>query len=97
MATTTRALANAGLLTIATASLLSIGCATGGGLRPSIGSGSGFGAGARPDFGRRFEETAPKIGEVMPNLQIYDADGKELWLHDALRGHPSVLILGCLT
>ena len=95
MATTTRALANAGLLTIATASLLSIGCATGGELRPSIGS--GFGAGARPDFGRRFEETAPKIGEVMPNLQIYDADGKELWLHDALRGHPSVLILGCLT
>ena len=93
MATTTRALANAGLLTIATASLLSIGCATGGGPRPSI----GFGAGARPDFGRRFEETAPKIGEVMPHLQIYDADGKELWLHDALRGHPSVLILGCLT
>ncbi len=93
MATTTRTLANAGLLTIATASLLSIGCATGGGPRPSI----GFGAGARPDFGRRFEETAPKIGEVMPNLQIYDADGKELWLHDALRGHPSVLILGCLT
>ena len=93
MSTTTRALANAGLLSIATASLVSLGCAMGGGPSPSIGSG----AGARADVSRRFEQTAPKVGEVMPNLQIYDANGKEIWLHDALRGHPSVLILGCLT
>ena len=49
------------------------------------------------EAGQRFERTAPKVGEQMPNLQIYDAEGEEIWLHDVLRGHPSVLILGCLT
>ena len=53
--------------------------------------------GPRQEAEERFERTAPKIGEQMPNLQIYDAEGKEIWLHDALTGHPSVLILGCLT
>ena len=57
----------------------------------------GAGADLAREVGRGFERTAPKLGEQMPNLRIYDADGKEIWLHDALRGHPSVLILGCLT
>ena len=47
-----------------------------------------FAAPARTDF------TTIVRGE---GAIVYDADGKELWLHDALRGHPSVLILGCLT
>ena len=57
----------------------------------------GPGAGMAHEAGQRFERTAPKVGELMPNLQIYDAEGEEIWLHDVLRGHPSVLILGCLT
>jgi len=93
MSTSTRTLAGAGLLSLATAGLLSLGCVTGGQAQPAVGSG----AGARSDFGGRFEQAAPKIGEAMPNLQIYDADGKEIWLNDVLRGHPSVIILGCLT
>ena len=57
----------------------------------------GGGADVARQVGQRFERTAPKVGELMPNLQIYDADGKAIWLHDVLKGHPSVLILGCLT
>ena len=75
------------------AGLLSFGLATAALSQPPFGSDGDV---AR-QVGQRFERTAPKVGEQMPNLQIYDADGKEIWLHDALRGHPSVLILGCLT
>ena len=75
---------------IATCSLLGIALASAAAAQPA-------GGGAAQAVAGRFEQTAPDIGEQMPNLQIYDADGKEIWLHDALRGHHSVLILGCLT
>lgn len=45
---------------------------------------------------KRFEN-APKIGETLPDITLYDPDGKEVSLHEALTGHYTVLILGCLT
>ena len=85
MSIPTRALSAAGLLTLS----LAIAAAA----QPPTGPG----AGAAREASQRFERAAPKVGETMPNLQIYGADGKQIWLHDELRGHPSVLILGCLT
>ena len=75
------------------AGLLTAGVALAAAAQPPTGPGAGM---AREES-QRFDRTAPKVGRVMPNLQIYDADGKQVWLHDELRGHPSVLILGCLT
>ena len=58
--------------------------------------------GRRPSGGRgfvtqRFLETAPDIGEPMPEATVYDADGKTHELGELLKGHYSVLVLGCLT
>ena len=46
---------------------------------------------------RRFEATAPAVGESLPDLSVYDASGKERRLGDLLQGHYSVIVLGCLT
>lgn len=45
----------------------------------------------------RFEAAAPEVGEPMPNVEIHDAQGNKIWLHDVLKGHYTVLVLGCLT
>jgi len=45
----------------------------------------------------RFEATAPAIGERLPDLMVFDADGKELQLGELLRKHYTVIVLGCLT
>ncbi len=46
---------------------------------------------------RRFEATAPAVGESLPDLTVYDAGGKELQLGQLLQGHYTVIVLGCLT
>ncbi len=46
---------------------------------------------------RNFEASAPAVGELMPNLPVYDRDGQESRLAALLDGHFTVLILGCLT
>ncbi len=46
---------------------------------------------------RNFEASAPAVGELMPNLPVYDRDGQEARLPALLDGHVTVLILGCLT
>ena len=48
-------------------------------------------------MGRGFGGDVPAAGELMPDLPVYDADGNEVRLRDLLRGHYTVLILGCLT
>ena len=58
---------------------------------------SGPSAEAGQFVGRRFDETAPKLGEKMPNVKLFDSNGGEVWLHDVLIGHRTVLLLGCLT
>lgn len=46
---------------------------------------------------RNFEANAPAVGELMPNLPVFDRDGQELRLPALLDGRVTVLILGCLT
>ena len=46
---------------------------------------------------RSFEASAPAVGELVPNLPVYDRDGLELRLPALLDGRFTVLILGCLT
>ena len=46
---------------------------------------------------RRFEATAPSVGEPLPDLTVYDAGGKEQRLGELLQGHYTVIVLGCLT
>ena len=58
----------------------------------------GGGRGGGPEPGRAgFERTAPDIGESLPDLTLYQTDGKEVRLHEVLNGRYTVLILGCLT
>ncbi len=46
---------------------------------------------------RRFDATAPAVGEPLPDLAVYDAGGEELQLGKLLQGHYTVIVLGCLT
>ena len=46
---------------------------------------------------RNFEQNAPAVGELMPNLPVYDRNGQEHRLAELIAGRPTVLILGCLT
>ncbi len=55
------------------------------------------GANGRGMLIRNFEQNAPAVGELMPNVPVYDRDGGEHLLADVLAGRPTVLILGCLT
>ena len=52
---------------------------------------------AQPPVSRNFERNVPAIGEMMPDVVVYDRDGAELRLRDLLRERHTVLILGCLT
>jgi cytochrome oxidase Cu insertion factor (SCO1/SenC/PrrC family) len=38
----------------------------------------------------------PAVGELLPDVTVYDPDGKEFKTTD-LRGHYTVLTFGCLT
>ena len=46
---------------------------------------------------RRFESTAPAVGETLPDLVLYDAGGEQRRLSRLLQGHYTVIVLGCLT
>jgi len=46
---------------------------------------------------QNFEQNAPAVGELMPNLPVYDRDGEEHQLANLIAGRPTVLILGSLT
>ena len=46
----------------------------------------------------RFDTITPAIGELLPDLELYDADGNPVQLRDvAGNGRYTVLVLGCLT
>ena len=45
----------------------------------------------------RFEATAPDIGERVPNVPVYTASGEKVRFRNLVRGHYSVVVLGCLT
>lgn len=44
----------------------------------------------------RFLEKAPQVGDPLPDLEVYDSEGRPLRL-GSLQGHYTVLVLGCLT
>ena len=46
---------------------------------------------------QNFEANAPAIGELIPDLPVYDGDGQESRLPALVDGRLTVLILGCLT
>jgi peroxiredoxin len=45
---------------------------------------------------RRFDSASPKLGEPLPDVSGFTADGKPLSLR-ALKGDYKVLVFGCLT
>jgi len=51
---------------------------------------------ARSGLNRRFNESGPAIGEQLPDLRVYDADGKKFRLR-SVKGQYTVLVFGCLT
>ncbi len=55
------------------------------------------GAGPRQAVDGRFEAAAPAVGEPMPALTLYDAEGEDVELRQLLHGHYTVMVLGCLT
>ena len=63
--------------------------------RPGIGRDRGFGGAG--GLAGNFEAVAPAVGEPMPDVVVYDDEGTPHRLPDLLRGHYSVIILGCLT
>ena len=44
----------------------------------------------------RLEESAPQVGDKLPDVELYDAQGQPLRL-SSLKGSYAVLVLGCLT
>ncbi len=52
---------------------------------------------AQRPVSRNFEENAPAVGQMMPDVVVYDHDGAERRLGDLLGEQYTVLILGCLT
>ncbi len=43
-----------------------------------------------------FVKERPTVGDALPNVTVYDPDGKEVRT-SSLRGHYTVLTFGCLT
>ena len=51
---------------------------------------------ARERLNRRFKEASPPVGELLPDVSGYTADGKPVSLR-GLKGEFKVLVFGCLT
>lgn len=61
--------------------------------RNALGDGK---ASPRERVNSSFDRMSPSIGEMVPDVVGYDANGKEFRLRD-LKGHHTVLVFGCLT
>ncbi len=46
--------------------------------------------------GQPFQGSGPAVGQSLPDLRVYDAQGREFEL-SSLKGNYSVLVFGCLT
>jgi collagen type III alpha len=46
--------------------------------------------------GQPFQGSGPAVGQSLPDLRVYDAQGREFQL-SSLKGNYSVLVFGCLT
>ncbi len=56
---------------------------------------SGPGA-MRRQLQQRFESTSPAVGDRLPDVTLFDSEGKRFPLRQ-LKGHYTVLVFGCLT
>ncbi|GIW92258.1 MAG: hypothetical protein KatS3mg110_0299 [Pirellulaceae bacterium] len=54
------------------------------------------GSNAPAPRGGEFDRRSPAVGEPLPDITIYDAEGRPFSL-SRLRGHYTVLVFGCLT
>ena len=54
------------------------------------------GESGRDRLSRRFDSASPKLGEPLPDVSGFTADGKPVSLR-ALKGDYKVLVFGCLT
>lgn len=57
---------------------------------------SGFTTAQKLKDDESFIAEKPTLGEKIPDLTVLDDDGKEIRL-SSLKGHPVVLVFGCLT
>jgi len=63
-----------------------------------MGMGMGMGANGQPSaMDIRFAETAPAIGEQIPDVTIVDDQGNPVNMRELASGQYTVLTLGCLT
>ena len=51
---------------------------------------------AAQQVNNRFDAAAPKLGETLPAIKGYDAEGREVNLQ-SLKGNYTVVVFGCLT
>ena len=68
-----------------------IGCFLAVALLPSLGF-----AQQRKQSEEAFVKDKPAIGDMLPDLTVYDSNGREV-ATSSLRGHYTVLTFGCLT
>lgn len=52
--------------------------------------------GQNPQSDEQFARSKPTIGDLLPDLKVYNPEGKEV-ATSSLRGHYTVLTFGCLT
>ncbi|MHC4954956.1 MAG: hypothetical protein ACYTGZ_13810 [Planctomycetota bacterium] len=52
--------------------------------------------GGRRGSDEKFKNSAPRVGDPLPDIAVYDAKGATLKLR-SLKGKPTVLVFGCLT
>jgi hypothetical protein len=45
----------------------------------------------------RFEAAAPAVGDLVPEMPVYTAQGEKVQFRDLVLGHYSVVVFGCLT
>lgn len=63
-----------------------------------MGMGMGMGANGQPSaMDIRFADTAPAVGEQIPDVSIMDDQGNPVNMRELASGQYTVLTLGCLT
>lgn len=63
---------------------------------PGVGMGMGMGMGMGA-MDARFYAAAPKVGDMVQDLDIFDDQGNPVNIREVATGQYTVLVLGCLT
>jgi len=54
-------------------------------------------AGQDPERRRGGGENMPKAGSLIPDISVFDAEGRSFALREKLKGRHAVIVFGCLT